>query len=147
MKFAAGAILAVITIALTACDGGWTDSQYGIEGVATSDGTMVYFKREVRGANYDALWISTNPDPCRPADDSTDYVFRELGPLVVYYRAGAGVVETYLTSSLDPPKTKPKVRVIHHVLDPLAFKELERTHKSRGLTKIEVPLQRKIHCR
>ena len=147
MKFVVGAILAVMTIAWTACDGGLPDSQYGVDGVSTSEGTTVYFKREVRGANYDALWISASPDPCRPADDATDYVFRELGPLAVYYRAGAGAVETFSTSSLDPPGNEPKVRVIHHVLDPLAFKELERTYKSSGLTKIEVPVQRKIHCR
>lgn len=141
MRFYTHCVLLAGSLVLSACDG------HGVERVVMGDGTAVYFKREVRGSNYDSLWISTDPDPCKPRDPSRDYEFPELGPVTVYCRPGHGEMETYSTGELDTPDGAVELRVVHQVLDPLSFQTLEKTYASRGLTKIDVQVQWEIRCR
>lgn len=123
-------------------------STRGIHEVTMADGLPVYFKREIRGQNYDALWISLNGDPCHSFDPQVDYRFAALGPLVVYYMPESGGLITYSTTTLEPPSRPARsLRIENRVLEPLAFQELTQTYQSRGLTRLSIATDSKLRCK
>lgn len=122
-------------------------TQRGMLQVTLDTGSSVHFKREVRGQNYDALWISGNDDLCRSADPRYDYVYRAIGPLVVFYRIDGAKLTTYSTTTLDPPSQRTSFLVENHVLQPMDFQELSRTHQSRGLSRAAVEVHGSWRCR
>lgn len=121
-------------------------TQRGVLPVELPDGTHVYFKREVRGHNYDALWISADADPCRSAEPRTDYIYRAMGPLVVFYSAREAGLTTYSTTTLDKPSDAGSLHVVNYVLQPLAFQELSRTYHERHLLKAAVEVRASWGC-
>jgi hypothetical protein len=115
--------------------------EFGVVEVAVPGGRTLYFRREVRGRNYDALAVSEGPDPCRSAEESQDIVFREQGPLTIYYGFAGNRLRVYSTSPVSlPPRPSLIGMVESHVLGPLEWAQMETSYQKQGLKKLEVPL-------
>ena len=101
-----------------ACDG----IERGIKEVARPGQSSAYFKREVRGQNFDETGISLDGHRCRPLDPSADYVFAALGPITVFCDSRPGKLVVYTTSPLRAPTREIKGLVVETVvITPLAF--------------------------
>ena len=129
-------VVVVVGALFIACSG---DTQRGIQAVTRVGESSVYFKREVRGQNFDQMGISLNSERCRPLDSSTDYVFAELGPIEIFCRPQPGKLVVYATSPLRlPARTTNELVVETVLLTPSAFRDLQATYRDRGLVKVTV---------
>ncbi len=140
-------LLALVVLGtLSSCDR--RGSTHGIRDIEVSPGKHLYFKREVRGRNFDSWWISQNPDVCAELDPSTDAEFPAVGPLWFYYRIKAGKLELMGTPGLTMPQKGNLADLLHYEdLHPLDFQRLEREWESQGLTRLDdVPLNDSIVC-
>ena len=116
----------------------------GAYAVRLSDGSYIYLKREVRGLSYDVVGLSANSDPCVALDPEVDYIYSEMGPFDVYYSVSAHELTLYSTSEVTAPH-HPSVRfqVRNIQLLPLQFRDLRNTYRTRGISRILVPVKYK----
>jgi hypothetical protein len=132
---------------------GWLGCQdlrpkYGVFSLRASGGETLYFKREVRGLNYDVLTLSVDKDHCKKPDPSRDYVFDDLGPHTIYYRIEGDVLTLYLTIPATPPRNfQSQIKVEQREMAPLEFAKVANNHKERGLTLLDVPLDEDLRCK
>jgi hypothetical protein len=121
--------------------------QYGVIILTVSNDQDMYFKREVRGLNYDVMVLSTDDDYCREADASSDYVFAS-DPLPMYYQLEDGTLSLYLTSPAAVPENfQSPIRVVQHQLSPLEFEDIQQHYKERGLNLLRVEIDKKLKCK
>jgi hypothetical protein len=121
--------------------------QYGVISLTVSNDQNMYFKREVRGLNYDVVVLSTDGDYCREPDASSDYVFAN-DPLPMYYKLEDGTLSLYLTSLAAVPENfQSPIRVVQHQLSPLEFEEIEQHYKERGLNLLRVEIDKRLKCK
>ena len=140
MRARALAGMVLLGMVTAACESPY---QQGVQRVTVPGGTNVYFKRETAGFNSDQLGLTTDGNPCHRLDESKDYVYPELGPLEVYFAIQQGTITIYSSSELRKPATNTfPLRVNSVVLSPLDFQEMERSYRSRGLTKVSVEASR-----
>lgn len=129
---------------LAACGGA---VERGVEEVRLPNGGRVYFKREIRGQNYDQLGVSLDGNVCTPLNPSVDYVYSEIGPIVAFYDAQPGKLTIYTTSALQKPaKPFARLEVVNVPLTALDYQKLSREYRSRNLVKLDVDVRRRPPC-
>lgn len=137
-------MLGILAALVMKCD--IATAERGVTLVELSGGMTVYFKREVRGNNYDELGISLDGDPCHSLDPSADYIFEGMDH-VIYYATSGSAITTFSTAPLNKPReANRRIVVTNHVVDPLAWQELSRTFATRGLKRVDVDVAN-VHCR
>lgn len=120
---------------------------YGVMSLAVPNGQYLYFKREVRGLNYDVVVLSTDNDYCKEPNASSDYVFAS-DPLPMYYKLENGTLSLFLTSPAAIPKIfQSSIKVVQHQLSPLEFQEIEQHYKERGIELLRVEIDKTLKCR
>lgn len=138
-------VFALLQCIMCSCDR--RGSTHGMQDIEVSPGKHVYFKREVRGRNFDELTVSLNSDPCAEFDAKVDGRFGSHGPLSLYYRLNAGKMDLLGSQDLSLPKLGGVADVLDYKsLHPLDFRDVHETWQSRGLKLIEVSLDRSIIC-
>jgi hypothetical protein len=119
---------------------------YGIESLKISDNAEVYFKREVRGQNYDSLVLSPKKNHC-DLPSKSDYIFRGQGPYLVYYKVENDTLILFTTSDVTPPAegTFPG-KVLLNKMHPLDFVELRENYQKLGLKPLDVEVNKALRC-
>jgi hypothetical protein len=121
--------------------------KYGFLSLRSPQNAELYFKREVRGLNYDVMVLSTNKDYCKEPNASSEFIFAS-DPLPMYYRFEGNTLNLFLTSAAAQPSDfQSDVRVVQHHLSPLEFAEIRKSFKERGLTLLDVPIDERLRCR
>ena len=139
-------LLALLPISFTTCVPGLSPA-YGIVKVKVGD-REVYFKREARGLSYEALVISPNDSFCGMPDPKSDYIFREQGPLRLYYKVDNNALVLYGTSNATQPEAKNfPVNVVQHELTVLEFDRLERDAARLGFLSLEISMKESKRCK
>ena len=141
--------LLLSVVASTGCNSGDELSPYlyGIAEVKIAGKQSLYFKREVRGMNYDVLCLSTNKDPCAGADSKDDDVFSNFGGERVYYKIENDSLVLFSWTKTPSDKGRFQINVIPKELDPLERVELKKAPEKQGISYLDVKLDDKIKCR
>jgi hypothetical protein len=138
-------LLAVIAMLNFGCS--IQSSQYGMLMVESPAGEKLYFRREARGLNFDSLALTKNPDHCREPDPSTDIVFKERGPIILFYKFQDDELHLYVsipTNVLD--KFLKKTKIVQHELSNPEFLFLKENYKSKGLEMVAITLDKSLTC-
>jgi hypothetical protein len=138
--------LIVLSIILSAC-GPDLSPAYGRVGVRVSDNAQIFFKREVRGLNYDALVISPSDSLCGMPNAKTDYVFTGMGPFDVYYKVETGrlILFTHYAAT-PPPDSRFPVGVVQNELGSPDFDQLKSNADGLNLRHLEFPIDERVKC-
>lgn len=82
----------------------------------------VYFKREVRGRNYDGLSISADSDLCNSPSLQTDFFVEGMTPGQVFYKVVGDELHIYSQSEFTPPQSGDfPVRVVQKQVEPARY--------------------------
>ena len=137
--------LLFVTLGLVSCVK--LSPKYGSVTLRSPTAGELYFKREVRGLNYDVVALSTNPDCCVEANPRSDFIFGS-DPLPMYYSFEDNTLNLFLTSVVTSPSNfQSSVKVVQHHLSPSEFADLQKSFKDRGLELLDVPIDEKLRCR
>lgn len=142
--------LILSVVAFAGCNSGDEPSpyRYGIAEVKIAGKQPLYFKREVRGMNYDVICLSTNKDPCAGADSKYDYVFSNSARERLYYKIENNSLVLFDTVAEVPSdKRRFQINVIPKELHPLDFAELQKAPEKQSVYYLDVKLDDKIKCR
>ncbi len=122
------------------------DSKYGLTAIESPSGEKFYFRREVRGLNYDSLSLSTSSDYCSEPDPSNAFIFHIIQP-TVFYKFEGNELHLYTTAPTEtPPNFSDKTKVIQHDLNNPEFLAMSENYKDRGLEIIEPPIDKSLFC-
>jgi hypothetical protein len=139
-------LLALLPFSFTACAPDLS-SAFGMLAVTVGN-REVYFKREVRGLSYDALVISPSSSFCKMPDPRSDYIFREQGPVRLYYKVDNNTLVLYGTGSATPPEARNfPVNVVQHELTVLEFDQLDKDAARLGLLALEISVDKRSQCK
>lgn len=139
-------LLALLPLSFSACMPDLSPA-YGIVKVKVGE-QEVYFKREARGLSYDALVISTSDSFCGMPDPQSDYIFREQGPLRLYYKVDNNSLIIYARSrAIQPEVKKFLVNIVQKELTVLEFDRLEKDATRLGLFLLEISMKESKQCK
>jgi hypothetical protein len=139
-----GTAILLLTWVFTGCGVG--GSTYGIFALETpKDGTL-YFRREARGLNYDALFLTANKDVCAKPDDSKEIRFIESGTRLFYKFDGYDLHLYVSIIPTVPTQFTNKPRIIFHQITNPEFINLRETYASKGFQFLDVPLNESLKC-
>ena len=120
--------------------------KYGFLSLRSPQNAELYFKREVRGLNYDVVVLSTSKDYCKEPNASSEFIFAS-DPLPMYYNFEGNTLNLFLTSvGTQPSDFQSEVRVVQHHLSPSEFADTQKSFKARGLELLDVPINEKLRC-
>jgi hypothetical protein len=85
------------------CSYDWDSARYGIQKVLVGEHS-IYFKREIRGRNYDGLSISTDGNLCNGPSAKTDYFVDSETPGRVFFKVENNVLQIYSQSVFTAPQ-------------------------------------------
>jgi hypothetical protein len=121
--------------------------EYGIVNLKISPSQEVYFKREVRGLNYDVLVLSPSSDHCEKPNPKSDYIFRG-GPAEIYYKIEDGALTLFLTIEATPPESGSfPIKIVQNKVHPLDFVDLKKNYENRGLKRLDVKIDKMLKCK
>jgi hypothetical protein len=121
--------------------------KHGFVALRSPGNSELYFKREVRGLNYDVVVLSTNKDYCAEPNARSDFIFAS-DPLPMYYSFDGNTLNLFLTSVVAQPSDfQSTVKVVQHHLSPSEFGEIQKSFKERGLELLDIPIDEKLRCR
>lgn len=114
--------------------------RYGSVSVTVGD-TIVFFKRESSGLNYDVVHLSASPSLEDLRGAKGDYVDSDYAAETLYFRVAAAELHVFTGGTLYEPKTGAfPVRVVVHHLTPLEWADLRKHPEKYGATVLDVPL-------
>src|SRR5689334_10162376 len=116
-------------------------TEYGVSPIKSPGGEILYFRREVRGRNFDALSLSKNPNYCSKPDPDEAIIFRGMGPFTVFYKFVGDELHLYSIEELKVPRHfSERVKVIiHNVTNPEHI-QMHDDYQKMGLEKLDVPI-------
>ena len=121
--------------------------KYGLVTLHDPENAELYFKREVRGLNYDVVVLSTNKQYCDEPDSKSEFVFAS-DPLPMYYRFEGNTLNLFLTSVVSqPPNFQSSIKVVQHHLSPSEFGDIKKHFKEKGLEQLDIPIDERLRCR
>lgn len=139
--------LALSLVALVSVSCMKLSPKYGFVALRSPTNGELYFKREVRGLNYDVVVLSTNQNYCAESNSRSEFIFAS-DPLPMYYSFEGNTLNLFLTSVVaEPSDFQSAVKVVQHHLSPSDFAELQKTFEDRGLKILNVPIDEKLRCR
>jgi hypothetical protein len=114
-----------------------------------SGNRTIYFKRVVRGLNFDEIVISPNSVLCGTPSSETDYEFTTLDPPDLLYRANGNDLLLFVhnDAAVAPTSGRFPVNVIQKSLDTPEYEQLERDAQKLGLVPLHIELDGKLKCR
>ncbi|MEO8649470.1 MAG: hypothetical protein ABI539_09920 [Acidobacteriota bacterium] len=90
----------------------------------------IYFKREIRGRNYEGLSISSDGDLCNGPSPRTDFFLDSLDVDGVFYKVEADKLYIYSYTAFTPPQSDDfPVKIVQNVYSPPAQFDEERIKK------------------
>jgi hypothetical protein len=119
--------------------------QHGITKIETSSGEKLYFHREVRGLNYDALSLSADSDPCVKSDPSFNFIYPALGQAAaVFYKFENGELHISTTNVQNPElQLSTNIKIVHHIEN---YWAMDNEAREKRLQKLDIPLDRSLVC-
>lgn len=78
--------------------------RYDIRQISVGQQSL-FFKREIRGRNYEGLSISSDGDLCNRPSPQTDYFVDQLTIAKVFYKFQGDELHIYSQNVFTPPKT------------------------------------------
>ncbi len=139
-------VLSVFPLATISCVD--LSPEYGIESLKIADDQDVFFKREIRGQNYDVLVLSPSIDHCGNPNPKSDYIFRGQGPPRIYYKIESGALILYLTIAATAPESGDfPIRIVQNEMHPLDFVDVEKNYHNLGLKRLEVKIDEALKCK
>lgn len=135
-KFIIQSIILLIAGLGVACEKPvWTLGAYAL---TLPSGEIIYFRRQAAGLNVDRLSVTKESNVCKSADESTDIIFRELGP-TLYYHFIKDELHIYSYESPKVPTSfMGSTRIIFHVIS--NTNDIEEKYRSKELKIIDVSL-------
>lgn len=118
--------LALLTVALMMQQSCYPDFEdrgprYDIRQIFVGQ-TSVYFKREVRGRNYDGLSISGDGNLCNGPSPRTDFFVEGMSPGQVFYKIDGDELHIYSQSAFTPPQSGDfPVKVVQKQAEPARY--------------------------
>ena len=120
---------------------------YGVVALQSPQHAELYFKREVRGSNYDVVLLSTSKQHCGEPNSKSEYIFAS-DPLPMYYSFEGDTLNLFLTSLVaEPPEFQSPIKVVQHHLSPSEFADMKKDFKTRHLNQLDVPIDENLRCR
>ena len=129
-------------------------SEYGIVKISVG-GNQLYFKREVRGLNHDAVILSPDENYCAEYNPDTDYkftsmdtfIFYKIEGRILYLLEGNPTQEGYpYKPNIIEPKNFPVKVMIVRPDKLLVFGKEKGLYKDKGLEFLEIPLDDTLKC-
>lgn len=122
-------------------------SDYGLLRIQAPNGEEFYFRREMRGRNYDSLALSKDSDPCTQPDPDHAVIWRGMGPSITFYRFEGNELHLYEMEDLViPPNFSKTIKVIIHQITNPQYNALRESYAEKGLAISDVPLNSKQIC-
>lgn len=141
-------VFIVTALAVTGCRNTRSDnSDYGLLKIQAPSGEEFYFRRQMRGRNYDALSLSSNPNFCSEPSPDNALIFQGMGPIEVFYRFEGNELHLYKMQEVNTPKSFSKdVKLVFHELTNQQFIDLRKSYASRGLQISDVSVNNELSC-
>ena len=117
---------------------------FGMLELKYPNGEKVYFRREARGLNFDSLTLSRDPNHCRVPDNTSDIIFKGLGPIHLFYPFEGDNLHLYLTNPVTIPPVLKNLNIIQHGLTNQQYLAFSKNHKSEGLEFLDIPLDERL---
>ncbi len=97
-------LLFIFLLAQISCIGDSKGARYDICQISVGQ-YNIYFKREIRGRNYEGLSISTDSNLCDGPSPKTDYFVNSETIGKVFYKVEGNELQIYSQSVFTPPQT------------------------------------------
>ncbi len=85
------------------CSYNRNSAQYGMQQVSVGQ-YIIYFKKEIRGRNYEGLSISTDGNLCNGPSQKTDFFVNSETPGRVFYKVENNKLQIYSQSVFTAPQ-------------------------------------------
>ncbi len=141
-------IIFVAVLTVSGCGKvGRDGSNYGLLKIQAPNGEEFFFRRQVRGWNYDALSLSKNPNHCAEPDPANALIFIGMGPIEVFYKFEGNQLHLYKMQEVNSPKDfSTDVKFVFHELTNQQYIELRETYASKGLNISNVYINSELSC-
>lgn len=141
-------IALILSFFAAGCDfGSGFGPEYGVSEIKSPGGETLYFRREVKGRNYDALSLSKDPDYCSEPDPNEALIFRGMGPITIYYEFKGEELHLYSAGETNKPRNfSERVKLVVHDISNPEYIELNDNYRERGLEKLDVPINKSLPC-
>lgn len=117
---------------------------YGIQKISVGQHS-IYFKREIRGRNYDGFSISSDSNLCNGPSPKTDFFVNSETVGKVYYKVKDDELLIYSQSVFTPPSTGSfPVKIIQRKIPLIEFSEEDAI--GLGYTEVLLPIQSLKNC-
>lgn len=84
--------------------------------------TSVYFKREIRGRNYEGLSVSSDGDLCNGPSPQTDFFVEGMTSGQVFYTVVGDELHIYSQSEFTPPQSGDfPVKIVQKQVEPARY--------------------------
>lgn len=98
-------LLVIFLLTQISCIGVSESPRYDISQISVGQ-YNIYFKREIRGRNYEGLSISTNSNLCESPSPKTDYFVNSETIAKVFYKVKSDELQIYSQNVFTPPQTE-----------------------------------------
>lgn len=137
----------LLALIVTGCGRERDYADYGTLRIEAPNGEEFYFRREMRGLNYDALSLSKDSNFCSKPNPDNALIFRSLGPVIVFYRFKGNELHLYKMSEVDVPKNfSNTIKLVLHDITNLEYIALRQTYADKGLEMSDVPMNPQLNC-
>lgn len=133
---------------LTSCSSD-LHTKYAVQLVRVSETHEVYFKRKVRGQNYDVTVLSANKNHCAIPDPKSDYVFNGLDDSpILFYKVENSTLILFLTiPAKEPEGGQFPIKVVQIKVEPLENWKMKEKYGDMGLKPLELEIDNSLKCR
>ncbi len=97
-------LLFIFLLAQISCIGDSKGARYDTRQISVGQ-YNIYFKREIRGRNYEGLSISTDSNLCDGPSPKTDYFVNSETIGKVFYKVEGDKLQIYSQNEFTPPQT------------------------------------------
>ena len=97
-------LLFIFWLVQISCIGDSENARYDIRQISVGQ-YNIFFKREIRGRNYEGLSISTDSNLCDGPSPKTDYFVNSETIGKVFYKVEGDKLQIYSQSVFTPPQT------------------------------------------
>ncbi len=137
----------LLALTLTGCGKGRDYADYGLLKIQAPNGEEFYFRREMRGRNYDSLSLSNEPNACAKPDPDNALAFDSEGPVRVFYSFKGNELHLYKMSPVGAPKNfSNTIKLVLHDITNLEYIDLLESYKGKGLEISDVPINPALIC-
>jgi hypothetical protein len=113
-------------------------SRFGMRVLTLRNGSRIFLKREVRGQNFDVVFISRDSNECRSANPETDLIFKyDANPLTVSQSEDTLIV--FWNGAFGQPK-QPFANIVVKRGMPRSLSSTSRETDMRSVQSINIPL-------